>query len=156
MATGWPRPPGPDDDTLPSNPAEIAQANYVVVVLVFGGVLGLVVASPVVAAVCFGAGAAVFWSTIRAARDRARWLRAGTRTSAEVVDVRWQWDVDRDGLYRHFVVAYRYHAGGSVRWGKRRLAWGRRVRLGDRLEILYDPRNPDVSAWFDDLPTETA
>ena len=33
---------------------------------------------------------------------------------------------------------------------------GRRVRLGDRLEILYDPRNPDVSAWFDDLPTETA
>ena len=53
MATGWPRPPGPDDDTLPSNPAEIAQANYVVVVLVFGGVLGLVVASPVVAVVCW-------------------------------------------------------------------------------------------------------
>ena len=85
---------------------------------------------------------------------RRKRLRTGIRTSAEVVDAARRWRPVRDGYHGQFVVKYRYDAEGDARSGEDSpvACWKPKPKPGDRIEILYDPSDPDVSAWLDDLP----
>jgi hypothetical protein len=118
------------------------------------GLLALTRPRPLLAVVPFGMTAALGMRAFRLNEARSRWLRTGMRTSAEVVETARQWWPIRDGYHGQLVVKYQYDAEGATRSGEDVpvACWKPKPKPGDQIEILYDPGDPDVSAWFDDLP----
>jgi hypothetical protein len=87
----------------------------------------------------------------RTRRAMARLREVGFHTTAVITKLRWASGVTAYDITRW--ISYGYEAGGRERVGHRRFSIGwpfyRRVKVGDRIDILYDPADPDVSIWMD-------
>jgi len=146
------------DKSLGRSPSDSVVLGGAAIGLAGLGLLALTRQRSLLAVVPFGVTAALGVRAFRLVEARSRWLRTGIRTSAEVVEAARRWWPVSDGYYGQFVVKYRYDAAGAARSGEDSAVacWKPKPKPGDRIEILYDPADPAVSAWFDDLPADRA
>lgn len=158
MATASSHEQQPRDKALGTSPSDTVVLFGAALGVAGLGLLALRSARPFLAAVPLGITAALGVRAFRLDEARGRWLRTGIRTSAEVVESGRRWWPVNDGYHGQFMVKYRYDAAGAARTGEDSpvACWKSKPKPGDRIEILYDPANPDVSAWFDDLPADRA
>jgi len=156
MATALLHERSPRKKSLGTSPSDSVVLRGAAIGLAGLGLLALARQRPLFAVVPFGVTAALGMRAFRLDGARSRWLRSGIRTSAEVVEAARHWWPVSDGYHGQFVVKYRYDAAGAARSGEDSpvACWKRKPKPGDRIDILYDPGDPDVSAWFDDLPAD--
>jgi len=154
MATASPEERPLRDKSVGTGPSDSVALAGAGIGLAFLGLLALTTSAPLLAVAPFGLAAALGATAFRLGDARSRWLRTGIWTTAEVVEAGRHWWPDRDGYHGQFVVRYRYDAAGATRSGDDSpiACWKPKPKPGDRIELLFDPDNPDVSAWFDDLP----
>ena len=146
------------DKSLGTSPSDSAVLGAAAIGLAGLGLLALTKPRPLLAVVPFGMTAALGVRAFRLGEARSRWLRTGIRTSAEVIEAARRWWPVSDGYHGQFVVKYRYDTAGAARSGEDSpvACWKPKPKPGDRIEILYDPADPEISAWFDDLPADRA
>jgi Protein of unknown function (DUF3592) len=88
----------------------------------------------------------------RTRRAMARLREIGVHAAAVITKREWTSGGNPRDISRW--IYYQYEAGGRQRNGHRRFSIGwpfyrRRVKVGDQIDILYDPADPDVSIWMD-------